>query len=127
MGNILMFLMLSISIILIIRFLDSPYRNNKETTQENFQNAIDLLSRIKSNNSQEIADPQSADLEYTINPWTTKLYNLKSTEPIAKIGFYKPHLFINNEKYCKLGDMISLNANYLPPQTTDYTVLIKNI
>jgi len=127
MGNILMFLMLSISIILIIRFLDSPYRNNKETTQENFQNAIDLLSRIKSNNSQEIADPQSADLEYTINPWTTKLYNLKSTEPIAKIGFYKPHLFINNEKYCKLGDMISLNANYLPPQTTDYTVLIKKI
>jgi hypothetical protein len=106
--------------------LNTSY-TNKETTQENFQNAIDLLSRIKSNNSQEIADPQSADLEYTINPWTTKLYNLKSTEPIAKIGFYKPHLFINNEKYCKLGDMISLNANYLPPQNTDYTLLIKKI
>ena len=92
MQNILIALILLIVLVLVMKFINMPRH------QEGFQdigNAIDLLTRIKSADSQSRGDSNSADLEFTINPWTTKLHNLQSNNPVKAIGFYKPHLVIN--------------------------------
>lgn len=110
--------------ILIIKFLYNHFIKGKDSL-EGFQNAIDLLNKHKSRNVQLTGDSTSSDIELSINPWTTKLYNLQEKQQIKAISLYKPHLVINGEKYSKLGDMISLNTDYSPPTNNEFALLIK--
>ena len=110
--------------ILIIKFLYNHFIKGKDSL-EGFQNAIDLLNKHKSRNVQLTGDSTSSDIELSINPWTTKLYNLQEKQQIKAISLYKPHLVINGEKYSKLGDMISLNTDYTPPTNNEFALLIK--
>lgn len=90
-------------------------------------NAIDLLNKYKSIEAQLSGSSSSSDIELSINPWTTKLHNMQTTQQVKAIGLYKPHLVINGEKYAKLGDMISLNTDYSPPNKNEFTLLVKKI
>jgi hypothetical protein len=110
--------------ILIIKFLYNHFIKGKDSL-EGFQNAIDLLNKPKSRYVQLTGDSTSSDIELSINPWTTKLYNLQEKQQIKAISLYKPHLVINGEKYSKLGDMISLNTDYSPPTNNEFALLIK--
>lgn len=110
--------------ILIIKFLYNHLVKGKDSL-EGFENAIDLLNKHKSSNVQLIGDITSSDIELTINPWTTKLYNMQDIQKIKAISLYKPHLVINSDQYSKLGDMISLNTDYSPPTNNEFALLIK--
>jgi hypothetical protein len=90
-------------------------------------NAIDLLNKYKSIEAQLSGSSSSSDIELSINPWTTKLHNMQTTQQVKAIGLYKPHLVINGEKYAKLGDMISLNNDYSPPNRNEFTLLVRKI
>jgi hypothetical protein len=90
-------------------------------------NAIDLLNKYKSNDVQLTGDSSSSDIELSINPWTTKLHNMQTTQQVKPIGLYKPHLVINGEKYAKLGDMISLNSDFSAPTAKEFALLVKKI
>ena len=92
---------------------------------EGFENATDLLERLKSSDSQNTSESSNTDPELTIHPWSTKLYNLTNQNVQTRpLGFYKPHLNINSKRYMKLGDMITLNTDYSPPSNNDFTVLL---
>jgi hypothetical protein len=92
---------------------------------EGFENATDLLERLKSSSSQKTSESSNTDPELTIYPWSTKLYNLTNQNIQTRaIGLYKPHLNINSKRYMKLGDMITLNNDYSPPNNNDFTVLL---
>ena len=43
---------------------------------------IDLLNKIKSFEVQKTGENTSADIELSINPWTTKLHNLQNPNQI---------------------------------------------
>lgn len=89
-------------------------------------NSIDLLNKKRSAEVQTSSDERSTDLEFSIHPWTNKIYNLQTTDtPLKPIAFYKPHLVINGEKYCKLGDMISEHTDYTPPDNNELTLLVR--
>lgn len=124
--KIIISLCILLVIILILKFLYNHFINKKDTL-ENFQNAIDLLDKHKSNTVQLFGDTTSTDIELSINPWTTKLHNLQDKQKVKAIGLYKPLLVINGEKYTKLGDMISTNLDYSPPRNEDTTLLIKKV
>ena len=132
--SLLINLCIFIIIIIIIRFLYISYSiiyKNKNTegfysndNDINTGDAIDLLSKTKSN--QVIVDNTTISNKNIIKPWTTKIYNMQSVIKQSKeIALYKPNLFIKNEQYCKLGDVLSQNVNYSPPNSTQMTLLIK--
>ena len=116
-------------VLVLIILIKKLYDDNKNTqnTIEGFEDALDLLNKYKSINVQLTSDSTSSDIELSINPWTTKLHNLQSEQKVRQIGLYKPHLVINGEKYSKLGDMISLNTDYSPPNKNEFTLLVKRI
>jgi hypothetical protein len=117
-----------ILIILIKNLYDySKNSKNSKNTIEGFENALDLLNKYKSIEVQLSGDNTSSDIELSINPWTTKLHNLQETQKVKQIGLYKPHLVINGERYSKLGDMISLNTDYSPPNKNEFTLLVKRV
>lgn len=89
--------------------------------------ATDLLTKLKSYEAQANKASNPADLELSIYPWTTKLYNLQSQNQVKAIGLYKPHLSINGKQYAKLGDMISQHSDYTPPDNTETTLLIGKV
>jgi hypothetical protein len=91
--------------------------------------ATDLLTKVKSYEAQTQAtnDTNLADLELSIYPWTTKLYNLQLQNQVKAIGLYKPHTVIKGIQYAKLGDMISLHSDYSPPDNKETTLLIAKI
>ena len=89
--------------------------------------ATDLLTKLKSYEAQATKATNPADLELSIYPWTTKLYNLQSQNQVKAIGLYKPHLSINGTQYAKLGDMISQHPDYTPPDNTETTLLIGKV
>jgi type II secretory pathway component PulM len=89
--------------------------------------ATDLLTKLKSYDAQATNATNPADLELSIYPWTTKLYNLQTTNQVKAIGLYKPHLSINGIQYTKLGDMISQSADYSPPDNKETTLLIAKV
>lgn len=112
-------------VIYVVKNKDN-YNANKFLEGFESSNSIDLLSRKKNSEVQTTADITSADLEFSINPWTNKIYNLQTTQTQLKpIALYKPHLVINGEKYCKLGDMVSEHTDYSPPDNNEYALLIK--
>jgi hypothetical protein len=127
--QLLINLCITIIIIIILRFLYIRLSNNnkyKEGFESNTNNgdAIDLLSKYKTN--QIIVDNNVLTDKNIIKPWTTKIYNMQSiTKQSKEIALYKPNLFINNEQYCKLGDTLSQNTNYSPPNSSQLTLLIK--
>jgi len=121
-------------VVVLLSKLSYDYFTNKINTNtlegfdgNNSSNAIDLLNKYKSNNVQLSGNSSSSDIELSINPWTTKLHNMQTTQQVKAIGLYKPHLVINGEKYVKLGDMISLNNDYSPPNKNEFTLLIKKV
>jgi hypothetical protein len=115
-------------LLVLIILIKKLYDDNKNTkTIEGFEDALDLLNKYKSTDVQVSSDGKSSDIELSINPWTTKLHNLQSEQKVKPIGLYKPHLVINGEKYSKLGDMISLNTDYSPPNKNEFTLLIKRV
>ena len=132
--QLLINLCIIIIIIIILRFLYIMLSNNNKY-KEGFENsiesnninngdAIDLLSKHKTN--QIIVDSNVLTDKNIIKPWTTKIYNMQSVIKQSKeIALYKPNLFINNEQYCKLGDTLSQNSNYSPPNSSQLTLLIK--
>ncbi len=89
--------------------------------------ATDLLTKLKSYEAQTTNATNPADLELSINPWTTKLYNLQAQNQVKAIGLYKPHVSINGTQYAKLGDMISLHADYSPPDNKETTLLVAKV
>ena len=89
--------------------------------------APDLLTKLKSYESQSTNATNPADLELSIYPWTTKIYNLQSQNQVKPIGLYKPHLSINGTQYAKLGDMLSQHTDYTPPDNTETTLLIGKV
>jgi len=112
-----------IIIIIIIRYLYKrlyDHKTNFEGFEINNNDAIDLLTKNKSN---EIADNANS----VIKPWTTKIFNLQGDfkDTQKSIAFYQPSLSINSEDYCKLGDIISQNADYSLPTSTQQSLLIK--
>ena len=115
-------------LLVLIILIKKLYDDNKNTkTIEGFEDALDLLNKYKSTDVHILSDSTSSDIELSINPWTTKLHNLQSTQKVKQIGLYKPHLVINGERYSKLGDMISLNTDYSPPNKNEFTLLIKRV
>ena len=96
---------------------------------ENFDNnlAVDLLNKINSHDAQITRTPGAEDLELVFYPWTTKLYNLQSNNNVKTIGLYKPNLSINGKKYYKLGDMLSQNTDYSPPENKESILLIDKV
>ena len=113
-----------IIIILIIRYLYKRIytnKNNLEGFDINNNDAIDLLTKKKTN---EIEDSNSKPV---IKSWTTKIFNLQSDfNDIQKtIAFYQPLLTISGEDYCKLGDIVSQNPNYSLPTSTQQSLLLK--
>jgi len=130
--SLLIKLCIFIIIVIIIRFL-YIILSSKTKHKEGFYNsndintgdAIDLLSKTKSN---EVINNSTISISNKdiIKPWTTKIYNMQSDIKQSKeIALYKPNLFIKNEKYCKLGDVISQNPNYSIPNSKQMTLLIK--
>ena len=118
---------IGIFVVFIIIIVITLYLYFKKES-EGFQNAIDLLERLKSSDSQKKSETSNTDPELTIHPWTTKLYNLtKQNIQSRPLGLYKPHLNINSKTYMKLGDMITLNTDYSPPNNDDFTVLLNKL
>jgi len=101
--------------------------NSKEGFTSTSGTATDLLTKLKSYDAQTTNATNPIDLELSIYPWTTKLYNLQSQNQVKAIGLYKPHLSINGTQYAKLGDMLSLHADYTPPDNTETTLLIGKV
>lgn len=102
------------------------YDNNDSGIEAFTTDSIDLLNKKRSAEVQTISDERSTDLEFSIHPWTNKIYNLQTTDTQLKpIAFYKPHLVISGEKYCKLGDMISEHTDYTPPDNNELTLLVR--
>lgn len=101
--------------------------NSKEGFTSTSGIATDLLTKLKSYDAQITNSANPADLELSIFPWTTKLYNLQVQNQAKAIGLYKPHLSINGTQYAKLGDMLSQHADYTPPDNTETTLLIGKV
>lgn len=101
--------------------------NKKEGFTSTGGMATDLLTKLKSYEAQTTKASNPADLELSIYPWTTKLYNLQSQNQVRAIGLYKPQLSINGKQYAKLGDMLSLHNDYTPPDNTENALLIGKI
>ena len=113
-----------IIIILIIRYLYKRIytnKNNFEGFKINNNDALDLLTKNRSN---EVLNNDTS----VIKPWTTKIYNLQGDfkDTQKSIAFYQPSLTINSEDYCKLGDIVSQNSDYSLPTSTQQSLLIKN-
>jgi hypothetical protein len=122
-------IILLVIIIILAILLYKIYTNH--TSHECFTStsgmANDLLTKLKSYDAQATNATNPADLELSIYPWTTKLYNLQAQNQVKAIGLYKPHLSINGIQYAKLGDMISQNTDYSPPDNKETTLLISKV
>ena len=117
-----------INILIIIRILYSIYHKNNIIESFDLSNnvATDLLQKIKSAETQLIANQDNTNLEMQINVWRNKIHNM--TNPLLKlkpIAFYKPNLIINKVRYAKLGDIVSQNSDYSLPSFDQFTLLIK--
>jgi hypothetical protein len=122
--NTLLFVKIGILLVFLIIIAITLYFYFKKNS-EGFENATDLLERLKSSESQKTSESSNTDPELTIHPWSTKLYNLTNQNIQTRpLGLYKPHLNINSKRYMKLGDMITLNTDYSPPSNNDFTVLL---
>lgn len=129
-------ILLLVIIIILGILIYKIYTQTKQTKQsdnakEGFTStsgiATDLLTKLKSYEAQFTNATNPADLELSIYPWTTKLYNLQSQNQVKAIGLYKPHLSINGTQYAKLGDMLSEHADYTPPDNKETTLLISKV
>jgi len=118
-------------VIILGKLLYNHFANSTNTLEgfdgNNRSNAIDLLNKYKSTDVQLSGNSSSSDIELSINPWTTKLHNMQTTQQAKAIGLYKPLLVIKGEKYVKLGDMVSLNNDYSPPNRNEFTLLVKKV
>ena len=130
--KVLIYLCIIIVIIIILRFLYIRlknqyvnYTNYTNYTIENFNTAdsIDLLSKTKSNLIMT-SNSSNFGVVTVIKPWTTKLYNIENNKTKA-ISLYQPNLLIHDTQYCKLGDILSINLDYSPPNSNQLSLFIK--
>ena len=131
--NFIIICIIILVLVVLIRFVYAISSHNANIVDdliinsniETFEDAIDLLNKLKSNDivKNNLSSARITN-EINITPWTTKLQNLKDINTIIPIGFYKPMLNINGKTYKKLGDMISLSTEFLPPSSTDAVLLI---
>lgn len=120
----LIYLCIVIIIIIILRFLYIGL-NKIEGFAINTGDAVDLLSK-QTTHLMIVKNSNSFNQISSIKPWTTKIYNIQSLVRQTKdIAIYQPNLFINKQQYCKLGDTLSTNANYVLPNANQLTLLIK--
>jgi hypothetical protein len=124
----LIYICIIIIILIIIRILYSAYDTNNIIEGFDLSNnaATDLLQKIKSPETQLIANQDNKNLEMQIYLWRNKMNNLEN--PLLKlkpIAFYKPNLTINKVRYAKLGDIVSQNSDYSLPSFDQFTLLIK--
>jgi hypothetical protein len=118
-----------IIILIILRILydaqyDAQYNIEGFDTSNNL--VSDLLSKYKSTDAQKTVDLNNINTEMQITSWSNKIYNMQNSLQQSKaIAFYKPNLTINTEHYCKLGDIVSQNADYSFPSVDQFTLLIK--
>lgn len=130
--QILLLVIIIILCILIYKiYIHSTFALQSDNSKEGFTStsgiATDLLTKLKSYDAQTTNATNPADLELSIYPWTTKLYNLQAQNQVKAIGLYKPHLSINGTQYAKLGDMLSEHSDYTPPDNTETTLLIGKV
>jgi len=122
----LIYICIIIVIFIIIRILYYTLYYDLEHFASTDNLITDLLSKYKSTNAQQIADPNNINTEMQIKSWNNKIYNMQNTTQQSKaISFYKPNLLINNELYCKLGDIVSQNTDYSIPTADQFTLLVK--
>ena len=118
-----------IIILIILRILYNTQYNayyNIEGFDTSNNLVSDLLSKYKSTDAQKTVDLNNINTEMQITSWSNKIYNIQNSLQQSKaIAFYKPNLTINNEQYCKLGDIVSQNADYSFPSVDQFTLLIK--
>ena len=133
--NILIICVVILCIVLLIKiiYIKNSNKDNKDDINElfinsnieTFEDAIDLLNKIKSNDIIEINTTTTLPIdEANIIHWSTKLQNLKDNPAFIAVGLYKPKLTINGKKYKKLGDMINTSPLFLPPSSNDAVLLI---
>ena len=118
-NEILIKLCILLAFILLIKLIFSKSDIN---SIEPFADAVDLLTKFKSNDINTINTDTSS--ETSIFSWSTMLQNVQDNNKIKTIGLYKPNLVINGIVYSKLGDMLSLNTDFSPPSKTDFTLLL---
>jgi hypothetical protein len=127
--KLVIYLTVIITLIILIRLV-YLWLSNENNINEGFVDddddvAVDLLTKLKSSKIQKIETNSTIDIELSIKPWSTKLYNLQNFGTQSKaISIYKPILNIKGSKYYKLGDMLSQNLEYVP-DTNEFTLLIK--
>lgn len=119
--------LITLCVLIVVIIVVKIYLSSKSNGNEGFTSNTppDLLTKIKSYEAQASAGASnSADLELGIYPWTTKLHNLQTTNQVKAIGLYKPHLTIKGKNYAKLGDMLSQNTDYSPPNKDEFILLL---
>ena len=126
--KVIIYICIAIVVIIICRIVYNTFNYNVEGFDINNNTATDLLSKIKSTSVQQYVDStsQSTNTEMSIHSWNNKIYNMMNiTQPEKTIALYKPTLTIDNVKYSKLGDIICQNTDYSPPNSTEFSVLVK--
>ena len=126
--KVIIYICIAIVVIIICRIVYNTFNYNVEGFDINNNTATDLLSKIKSTSVQQYVDStsQSTNTEMSIHSWNNKIYNMMNiTQPEKTIALYKPTLTIENVKYSKLGDIICQNTDYSPPNSTEFSVLVK--
>ena len=128
---ILLVIIIILGILIYKIYIHSTFAQQSNNSKEGFTStsgiATDLLTKLKSYDAQITNATNPADLELSIFPWTTKLYNLQVQNQAKAMGLYKPHLSINGTQYAKLGDMLSQHTDYTPPDNTETTLLIGKV
>ena len=126
--KVIIYICIAIVVIIICRIVYNTFNYNVEGFDINNNTATDLLSKIKSTSVQQYVDStsQSTNTEMSIHSWNNKIYNMMNiTQPEKTIALYKPTLTIDNVKYSKLGDIICQNTDYSPPNSTEFSILVK--
>lgn len=119
----MIYICIIIVIFIILRILYNTIYSNTEGFDISNNIATDLLTKIKSIDTQSIVNPLNPNTEMQIYSWNNQITNI--TIQSKAIAFYKPNLTINKIQYVKLGDIVSQNTDYSLPSVDQFTLLIK--
>ena len=125
--KVIIYICIAIVVIIIFRIIYNTFKTNVEGFNINNNTATDLLSKLKSTSVLEYdSTSQSSNTEQSIRSWNNKIYNMMNSTQLEKpIALYKPILTIDNIQYSKLGDIISQNTDYSPPNSNQFSILVK--
>jgi len=124
--KVIIYICIAIIVIIICRIIYNTFKPNVEGFDINNNTATDLLTKLKSTSIEQIFNSNLPLTEMSIRSWNNKIYNMmNTTQPEKSIALYKPTLIIDNVKYSKLGDVICQNTDYSPPNSNQFSVLVK--